>query len=205
MSLFQNKKYHKEQYSEDEILSGIIFNESDVITYIYKKYFSKIKQMVYSFRNTILNPDDVFQEGLTRSVINIREGRFRKESSFYTYFNNICRNICLKELSKIKVVNVEINERIVEDNTIDFEIFNRLIEIKKKLNDNCLKIIDLRFDLETPETNELLIPSACKSFEEIAEKLSLSADNARQRFKRCLDKFRELVFENRELKEYYLQ
>jgi dephospho-CoA kinase len=33
-------------------------------------------------------------------------------------------------------------------------------------------------------------------FEEIAEKLGLTPANARQRFKRCLDKLREIVFNN---------
>jgi len=158
--------------------------------------------MVLAFRNTVLDPDDIFQEGLTRTVMNIRESRFRGESSFYTYLNSICRNICLKELSKIKVINAEISDRMEDENSLDFELLNRLLEVRKQLNEPCLEIIDLRFDLIEPATDELIIPTTCRSFEEIAEILSLTAVNARQRFKRCLDKLRGFVLNNDELKEY---
>lgn len=197
-----SKRYNKSEYSDAEILSGIIEDEDSVVRFIYKKYFTKIKQMVFSFRNTVLDPDDIFQEGLTRTVMNIREGRFRGESSFYTYLNSICRNICLKELSKMKGRNVEINENIMEENSLDFELLDHLLKVRKQLQEPCLEIIDLRFDLNEPELQEQNQPSACKSFDEIAEILGLSAANARQRFKRCFDKLREYVLNEPELKEY---
>jgi len=202
LSHSQTNKYNKADYSDEEITSGILANENAVIRHIYKKYFIKIKQMIFTFKHTTLDPDDIFQEGLTHAVINIREGRFRGESSFYTYLNSICRNICLKELSKIKGRNVEINDNVQEENTVDFEILDQVLKIRKQLNESCLEIIDLRFDLKEPEPDEPLKPAACKSFEEIAKILDLTAANARQRFKRCLDKLREFVLNNDELKEY---
>ena len=197
-----SRKYYKTDYSDIEILAGILGNEDVVIRHIYKKYFIKIKQMVFIFKNTVLDPDDIFQEGLTRAVINIREGRFRGESSFYTYLNSICRNICLKELSKIKGKTVEISEYIQEENSIDFEIINQVLKVREQLNEPCLAVIDLRFDLKGPGPDEPIKPTACKSFEEIAELLGLTAVNARQRFKRCLDKLREYVLNETELYEY---
>jgi len=199
-----SRKYNKADYSDIEILAGILGNEDVIIRHIYKKYFIKIKQMVFTFKNTILNPEDVFQEGLTRVVINIRESRFRGESSFYTYLNSICRNICLKELSKIKGKTVEINENIPEENSIDFEIIHQVLKVREQLNEPCRAVIDLRFDLKEPESEseEPLKPTACKSFEEIAEILGLTTVNARQRFKRCLDKLREYVLNETELYEY---
>lgn len=204
LSLSRNKTYNKADYSEEEILSGIINNGNEVIKFIYKKYFTKIKQMVFAFRNTILIPEDIFQEGLTCAIINIRDGKFRGESSFYTYLNNICRNQCLKELSKIKTKNIEINDRVQEENSFDHELMNSLLEIRKKLNESCIEIIDLRFDLKASDLESSKTPSSCKSFDEIAELLLLTADNARQRFKRCLDKLKELVYSNTELKEYFM-
>lgn len=110
------KKYNRLDYSDHEILDGIIRNENDVIKHIYKKYFTKIKQMVFTFKHTGLYPEDIFQEGLTSAVINIREGKFRGESSFYTYLNSICRNICLKELSQMKGRNDELKEEVLDEN-----------------------------------------------------------------------------------------
>ena len=196
------KKYNNTDYSDNEILAGILANENSTIRHIYKKYFIKIKQMVFTFKHTALDPDDIFQEGLTRALMNIREGRFRGESLFYTYLSGICRNICLKELSKIKGKNVELNDNVQEENSMDFELLYQLLEVRKQLNESCLEIIDLRFDLKEQEPDESLNPAAGRSFDEIAEILSLTASNARQRFKRCLDKLREYVLNDSELKEY---
>ena len=151
--------------------------------------------MVYTFRNTTLDPDDIFQEGLTRAIINIREGRFRGESSFLTYLNSICRNICLKELSRKQSGLIGARDIIVENNLADFEALDQLFKIRNQLDEKCRTIIDLRFGLETEGTGK------SKAFEEIAAELGLSPDNARQRFKRCLDKLREFVRGNLELKE----
>lgn len=43
------KKYNRIDYLELEILEGIRRNENEVIKYIYKKYFTKIKQIVLTF------------------------------------------------------------------------------------------------------------------------------------------------------------
>jgi RNA polymerase sigma factor (sigma-70 family) len=202
LSHSHSKKYNKKDYSDNDILAGVLSNENAIFSHIYKKYFIKIKPMVFSFRHTALDPEDIFQEGLTRTVMNIRDGRFRGESSFFTYLNGICRNICLKELNKMKGKNVEITDRIQEENSLDFELLNRLLELRKQLNEPCLEIIDLRFDLNEPKTDEMMIPTTCRSFEEIAALLDLTAANARQRFKRCFDKLREFVLNEPELKEY---
>ncbi|MBV5313655.1 MAG: sigma-70 family RNA polymerase sigma factor [Prolixibacteraceae bacterium] len=198
-----SKKYHKKDYSDNEILAGIISNENVIFSHIYKMYFIKIKPMVFSFRHTALDPEDIFQEGLTRAVMNIREGRFRGESSFFTYLNSICRNICLKELNKMKGKNVEITDRVQEENSLDFELLSHLLQVRKQLNEPCLEIVDLRFDLVEPKADEKMTPTTCRSFEEIAELLDLTAANARQRFKRCFDKLREFVLNEPELKEYF--
>jgi RNA polymerase sigma factor (sigma-70 family) len=195
------KKYNNLDYLDQEILEGIRQNENEVIKYIYKKYFTKIKQMVLTFKNTALYPEDIFQEGLTRAVINIRDGKFRGDSSFYTYLNSICRNICLKELSQLKGRNEEIKLEIADENETNFEAITLLLEIRKRLNGGCREILDLRFDLIESDQNASTTPSGCRSFEEIAELLDLTAANARQRFKRCFDKLREYVMNDPELKE----
>ncbi len=196
------KKYNRLDYSDPEILDGIFRNENEVIKHIYKKYFTKIKQMVFTFKHTALYPEDIFQEGLTRAVINIREGKFRGESSFYTYLNSICRNICLKELNLMKGRNDELKEEVADANETNFEAIVLLLEIRKRLNDGCREILDLRFDLNEKEDEPQTAPTGCRSFEEIAGLLDLTAANARQRFKRCFDKLRELVMNEPDLNEY---
>ena len=151
--------------------------------------------MVYSFRNTRLEPEDIFQEGLIRAILNIRAGKFRGTSSLATYLNGICRNICLKLLAKPNTVITEDNLVAEEpENDNYYELLGLINEIKGQMGDSCHEIIDLRFR-QSEETGKT-IPENNKlhSFEEIAKKLGLSVDNARQRFKRCLDQLREKIF-----------
>lgn len=203
LSHSHTKRYNKTEYSDAEIISGILGNEDAIIRHIYKKYFIKIKQMVFTFNHTALYTEDIFQEGLTRAVINIREGKFRGESLFYTYLNSICRNICLKELSQMKRRNDELKEEVMDENETNFESIALLLEVRKQLKGDCREILDLRFDLTEQDENNLSAPSGCRSFDEIAALLNLNAANARQRFKRCFDKLRELVMNDPDLNEYY--
>jgi len=155
--------------------------------------------MVFTFRNTTLDPDDIFQEGLTRAILNIREGRFRGESSFLTYLNGICRNICLKELSHQQHDPIGTRDFSIENEGIDFEALEKLLQIRAQMEDKCRTIIDLRFGLGENES-----PKGA-SFDEIAANLDLTTENARQRFKRCMDKLREFVNDDSELKNIYNQ
>jgi len=202
LSHFHTKRYNKLDYSDAEIISGILGDEDVIIRHIYKKYFIKIKQMVFTFNHTALYPEDIFQEGLTRAVINIRKGKFRGESSFITYLTSICRNICLKELSRMKGRNDELKEEVMDENETNFEVIALLLEVRKQLKGDCREILDLRFDLTEQDENKLSTPSGCRSFEEIAGLLGQNAANARQRFKRCFDKLRELVMNEPDLNEY---
>lgn len=191
------------EYTDGAIVEGIINNSNAAIRYIYKSNYPKIQRMVWSFQNTVLQPEDIFHEGLTRAILNVRNGKFRGESSFSTYLNSICRNICFKELSKHHVDPHEL-EMQYEDDTENHELLSILVGLMNQLEEKCRIIIDLRFNISmhkensNPEEHQKNTP-----FEIIAEQLGLSPDNARQRFKRCMDKLREMVMNNPEIKEYY--
>ena len=90
-------KVHNIKSDQDIIIKGILSNDPSTIKSIYNDQFDKISAMVNNFMYINLEPDDVFQEGLTRAVINIRKGVFKGDSSFSTYLYGICRNLCLKE------------------------------------------------------------------------------------------------------------
>jgi len=197
------RKNKRTAYTDKDIVDGICENSNVVFGYIYKSYYPKIKSMVWSFRNTLLQPDDVFQEGLTRVVMNIRNGKFRGDSSFYTYLNSTCRNVCLKELSKHRFLPPETDVEY-ETGGENYELLGALVDLMHRLDEKCRTIIDLRFnisaqnDAENPEETRKSTP-----FETVAEQTGLSQANARQRFKRCIDKLREMVLQNPEINEYY--
>jgi len=171
-----------------ELVDGIKRKDSKIINRIYKMYFVKIKSMVGQFRLRHLQADDIFQEGLTRAFINIQNGSFKGGSTFYVYLYGICRNICLKESGKSFASEVSDQVPDYEDE-MQFEIMNRLLVLRSKLETACREIIDLRFCQENSAKPE----DKCMSFDDIAKRLGIQADNARQRFKRCLARLKELA------------
>jgi len=198
----QGDSYHYTDDYEISIIDGILQNSNQVISEIYNQNFRKIKRMVLSFNNTMLDPDDIFQEGLTRAIINVQSGKFKLESSFSTYLSSICRNVCLKQLSKKRTF--ELNDKFDQtvENEKNFEALNAILEIKEQLDRKCREIIDLRFSMLDNHNTET--PNKCMPFDEIAEKMQLTTINARQRFKRCLDKLRNLAYKTPELTDYFI-
>jgi RNA polymerase sigma factor (sigma-70 family) len=201
MSQTNTFKYSSSVYTTEEIVGGIIENRDEVIRYIYNNYFISIKKMVFTFRNITLEPEEIFQEGLTRAMMNIQSGKFRGDSSFITYLNSICRNICRKQLNN-KNYAVELHENIedkIEDNR--FELLELVCKLKNNIGEKCRSIIDLRFKTthtELGDTNNKLMP-----FEEIAITLGIGVANARKRFGRCLENLRNTVMKDPVIKTFF--
>lgn len=181
---------HSIKCDQDDIIEGILRNDPGTIKSIYHNQFGKICAMVNNFNYINLEPDDVFQEGLTRAVINIRKGVFKGDSAFSTYLYGICRNLCLKEYNRSKLTTSnEISDVKEEVEDYYFDSVQLMLKLKDKLDESCKTIIDLRFGIGN---NEIDNTSAVR-FETIAAKLDISADNARQRFGRCFSKLKKLV------------
>ena len=69
---------NKHSFTDEDIISGINNNNEDwAINTLIRAQYTPIKKMVFSLRNTLLEPDDIFQEGLMRLIVNIRAGRFK--------------------------------------------------------------------------------------------------------------------------------
>ena len=198
LSQFLSSGYNNQKYSEAEILDGILKNSDKMIRYIYKSYFTGIKSMVYCFHSLVLDAEDVFQDGLVAATRNVVEKRFNGNSSFQTYLSSICRNICLKQMDRAKKMQFAALEQadLSQPNTDSEELLYRLTILKDKMDEKCRQIIDLRFGLANGNIRMNEIPDSGSNvrFEEIATTLNIEPDNARQRFKRCLEKLRETVF-----------
>jgi RNA polymerase sigma factor (sigma-70 family) len=193
--------YNKQKYTEAEILDGIQNNSDKMIRYIYKSYFPGIKSMVYGFHSLGLDAEDVFQDGLVAATRNVAEKRFNGNSTFNTYLSSICRNICLKQMERAKKLQAAASEQANTDHSetdVD-ELIYRLTILKDKMEEKCRQIIDLRFGLTNIDTNMTGLDDSGSNvrFEEIALILNIVPDNARQRFKRCLEKLRETVFNDK--------
>lgn len=190
--------YKKMTLSDQEIITGIIEDNDMVIRYLYKKFFPGIKMMVRSLRNLRLDPDDIFQEGLTRAIMNIKEGKFQGKSAFYTYLNAICHHVCLQELKRGQN-DYPVIENIPDDDSYDDtgqDAIVLLVRMKERMDASCREIIDVRFGIgqENPVEGDLLGHHHNLKFDEIGRILGIAPDNARQRFKRCMERLREMLF-----------
>lgn len=190
-----NNKVHSIESKHSEIVIGILNNDQGTIKQIYREQFGKINAMVRNFKYLSLDSNDVFQEGLTRAVINIRKGVFKGDSSFSTYLYGICRNICLKDYNKNKyLVDKEIGEVKEEYNDDYYEELTLMLRLMDRIDKKCKEIINLRFGIGTDDNSPL-------RFEEVASRMKISSDNARQRFGRCFSKLKELVMSNQQFNQ----
>jgi len=207
MSQTVSIKYKRVAYNEEEIREGLFQQEEWAVRWIYQTQYKAIKKMVYTFNNITLDPDDVFQEGLARAILNIRLGKFRGDCAFATYLNSICHNICLKELNRHKEQLPGILPGDQPDNPSNdfYDLLDAVLTIREELNEKCRAIIDLRFQINSdhqPERHGEQELNRLLPFENIAGQLNISPDNARQRFIRCLKQLKELVFKDPMIKEH---
>jgi RNA polymerase sigma factor (sigma-70 family) len=188
------KRVLKENPDEKKLVDGLLNGDPKIISDIYKRNIPVIRDMTKQYQSMVLDAGDVLQEGLTRALINVRAGKFNKQSSFHTYLYGICKNICLKETERT-IKTKEIENQLINETTDEnyFDLLNTVLIVKNRMEDKCLEIINMRFNLDRKETgteeNQKFLP-----FDKIAEKLGLEADNARQRFSRCLKKLIDGVY-----------
>ena len=172
-----------------ELMNGILNNDPKIIRDIYLENYDRIKNMVNNFYNIKMDADDVFQDGLTQAIINIRKGAFKGDSLFSTYLYGICRNICLKAYNKNKGhFSTELHDIPEEINDDHFDSIQLMLQLKEQFNTDCKTIIDLRFGIGQVEKDKSEL-----RFDAIAKTLNILPDNARQKFRRCMNKLMDLV------------
>jgi len=176
------------KYTESELIDGVRIGDERIILYLMKNYANSIKKMVNDLNIArYIQPEDVIQDGMVELIMNIRENKFRGNSSLSTYYYSICRFICLKQYNKFKNI-YPLGEVEIADDFRNFETDDKLtcvLEILKTMKKECIEIIDLRFGLSVEE-NKIKREVESRGFEEIAKILKIEYANARQRFGRCI-------------------
>jgi DNA-directed RNA polymerase specialized sigma subunit len=108
--------------------------------------------------------------------------------------------VCLQEL-KFNQGNYPVLDNIADNHGLqetEHESVILLMKVKEKMDILCRQIIDIRFGIDqkiSPDEANLGHHHNLK-FEEIGKILGIEPDNARQRFKRCMEKLREMLFNN---------
>ena len=183
-----------EKLSEEELVKGLEHGDGKIISFLYKRNIAAIRKMANLYPNMIFEAEDVLQEGMTRMIMNVRSGKFQGKSSIHSYLYSICRNICFKQYTR--ETNVSMNDWIPEPSGVNesdyYDLLQMVIDTKGKLDEKCIEIIDMRFQLKDKQASAST-DSKLMDFEHIAGLIGIKADNARQRFSRCLEKLISIV------------
>ena len=186
-------------FSDEEIVKAIKSGgrgRQDVIRHLYnqKDVKGKIIQFVQRNSGNFQDGQDMFHEGIIVIDRNIRQDKFKMESSVNGYLFSICRFLWMNQIRKQgKMTLTEDNSRLddVDEVTPETQLFddeqkNVLRKLMSHLGERCQKILELW--------------KLSYSMDEIASELGFSSPAmARKNKYRCQKSLMALVGQNPEL------
>lgn len=143
-------------YSNMELLNGILKNDTIVLQFIYSKFYSNINFFIKKNNGDDDDANDIFQEAIIILYRKLNANDLVLDCSFDTYLYSICRYLWLKELDKRKIEqenikdNHEFNDEIYDDSLEKITDLNERYKLFQKhftnLGKDCQKILQLYFD-----------------------------------------------------------
>jgi len=144
------------EYSSLELLNGIHRNDTIVLQYIYKNFYSKINFFIKKNSGDDDDANDIFQEAIIIIYRKLKANDLVLDCTFETYLYSVCRFLWLKQLEKRKLEkekikdNHEYNEDIYDDGLEKVADLNERYKLYQKhftnLGKDCQKILQLYFD-----------------------------------------------------------
>jgi RNA polymerase sigma factor (sigma-70 family) len=143
-------------YSNLELLNGIQRNDTIVLQYIYKNFYSKINFFIKKNTGDDEDANDIFQEAIIIIYRKLKANDVVLDCSFETYLYSICRFLWLKELDKRKIEqeNIKDNQEFQED--IYDEELEKMVDLNDRyrlyqkhftnLGKDCQKVLQLHFE-----------------------------------------------------------
>lgn len=209
MSQTNRKRHNRNVYTEKELIEGLQNSENWVFNELYRTQFPVIKSMVFKYKNKLIDPKDVFQEGLTRLIDQIKKGKLIIKKSVAALLFIICKRYCIeifKKNDKFPILrkqdfNLDVPDYKNEEDDDNYYLKLELMKkIKNQIKKECREIIDIRFKLNDPNFKDKITLTKLTKHDEIAQKLGMTADNVRKSFTRCMDQLRKLIYNNPEYK-----
>ncbi|MDP2890250.1 MAG: sigma-70 family RNA polymerase sigma factor [Bacteroidota bacterium] len=143
-------------YTNLELLNGILRNDTIVLQFIYKNFYSKINFFIKKNNGDDDDANDIFQEAIIIIYRKLKANELVLDCTFETYLYSICRFLWLKQLEKRKVEkesikdNHEFNDELYDDSLDKVTDLNDRYRLYQKhfsnLGKDCQKILQLYFD-----------------------------------------------------------
>jgi RNA polymerase sigma factor (sigma-70 family) len=142
-------------YSNEEILNGILRNDNVILQYIYKNFYYKVNLLIKKNSGDDDDANDIFQEAIIVVYRKLKANDLIISCAFETYLYSVCKFLWLKQLARLKS-----EKEILLDST-NFEVefdhdFSELVEKNERfklyqkhfqlLGSDCQKLLQLFFD-----------------------------------------------------------
>jgi RNA polymerase sigma factor (sigma-70 family) len=141
-----------EEYTDAGILEGILHSDSQVLDFIYRRYYEKIESFLLGKGGNPEHIKDVFQEAMIVVCQKVREGGLILTCSFSTYLFAVCKNIWMHDLRKYRYQSVEDGslENLSEEPEGDDEMQEKLKALYlyhfSRLSEDCQELLRLHFN-----------------------------------------------------------
>lgn len=145
-------------YSNEEILNGILRNDNVILQHIYKSFYYKVNLFVKKNNGDNDDANDIFQESVIVIYRKLKANELVLNCSFETYLFAICKYLWLKNLTRQKTEK----DMIMENSSVEEEYDHDFMEMADKneryrlfqkhfqmLGSDCQKLLQLFFD-KTP-------------------------------------------------------
>lgn len=144
-------------YSDEQILKGILRHDNLILQYIYKQFYYKVNMFIKKNSGTEDDANDVFQEAIIVIYRKLKENDLVfASSSFQGYLFTVSRYIWLKQLEQKRIEQEKINETlpfqedIYDDNLMELVEKNEKYGLYQKhfktLSTDCQKLLQLFFE-----------------------------------------------------------
>lgn len=145
-------------YSNEEILNGILRNDNVILQHIYKSFYYKVNLLVKKNNGDNEDANDIFQEAIIVIYRKLKANELLLSCSFETYLFAVCKYLWLKNLTRQKTEK----DIIMENSSLESEYDIDFMEMADKneryklfqkhfqmLGSDCQKLLQLFFD-KTP-------------------------------------------------------
>ena len=144
------------EYSNMELLNGILRNDNLVLQFIFKTYYSYVNFFVKKNMGDDEDANDIFQEAIIIIYRKLKANDLVLDCNFDTYLYSISRLLWLKELEKRKIEKINIKDNHEYNDDIHDDAMELTIEKNERyrlyqkhfglLGKDCQKILQLHFD-----------------------------------------------------------
>ncbi len=184
------------EYTTQEILKGILENNSVVVQYIYDRYFHSIRKFIEKFGGGKDDALDVFQDGIVVIYEHLIGENVKPINNFRTYFFSIC---------KFKWFNIMRDGKFEEYTTVEMDQILPALEYRKSMEDlssvlekeRRVKVYYHSFKELNVKCKELIKHVANGwAVEDIADEMNFSVAYTYRKRQLCLDKLIKIVKQN---------